>query len=194
MPEHLRLIFKTSDPYKTFTRFAAQHGLELVDEVRKGDSSPLAYQRILANIDNTVNVQYIEDGRAQLRYLQLAGPKADRYAKVFKDKFSFFSEEELFSSWDTATSSVDDRIDAIVRIGIASYDQPPESYMSRIRQALGDSEPAVRDAGVVAFSYNPWQPMKSHIEELRDHDPDPDVQARARLLLDAWQQRDSGMI
>jgi hypothetical protein len=186
-----RLIFKTAGFYQAFTKLATRNGLELMDEVRKGDRSPLAFQEVRANIDRTVHVQYIEDGLARLSYLQIAGPRSGPYLKLFKDKFSFFSEDEMFSSWDGATS-VDNKIDAIVRLGVASYDQPPEPYMSRIGQALDDGDPAVRDAGLVAFSYNPWAPMRPQIERLRDHDPDAGVQQRARLLLDAWQDQASG--
>jgi len=108
--------------------------------------------------------------------------------KVFKEKLSLFSEEEIFSSWDGA-SSTDDKIEAIVRLGVASFDQPPEPYMTRITQALDDADPAVRDAGLVAFSHSPWAPMRSRIEHLRDRDPDPGVQQRARLLIEAWTSR-----
>jgi hypothetical protein len=183
---HERLIFKTPGVYEAFSKLATRNGLELTDEVCKGKTSPLAFQEVRANIDETVNVQYIEDGLAQLSYIQIVGPKSDLYTRLFKDRFSFFSKDELFSRWDAA-SAIDDKIDAIVRLGVISYDQPPEPYMSRIRQAFEDADPAVRDAGLVAFSYNPWEPMKPVLKKLRDEDPDIGVQKRARLLLEAWE-------
>jgi len=185
MQRYIRLIFKTPDSYKEFSKLATQNGLELIDEVRKAKTSPLAYQEILANIDDTVQVQYIEDGLAELCYLQITGPRGERYSELFKERFSFFSADELFSNWDGA-ASVDDKIDAIVRLGVASYGQPPEPYMRRIRLAIEDSDPAVRDAGLVAFSYSPWEPMKPLVQKLRDADPDAGVQQRARFLLEAW--------
>lgn len=181
---HARLIFKEPDHSK-FSKLATQNGLELVDEVRKAKTSPLAYQETLSNIDNTAEVKYVEDGLADLCYLQIAGPRGERYTELFKGRFPFFSEDELFSSWDSA-ASMDDKIDAIVRIGISSFDQPPEPYTRRIRQALEDSEPAVRDAGLVAFSYAPQESLRPLVQRLRDSDPDGGVQQRARLLLDAW--------
>jgi sugar phosphate isomerase/epimerase len=108
--------------------------------------------------------------------------------KLFKEKLALFTEEEMLSSWDGA-SSTDEKIEAIVRLGVASFDQPPEPYMSRIAQALDDADPAVRDAGLVAFSHSLWTQMRSRIEQLRDRDPDPGVQQRARLLLEAWTSR-----
>jgi hypothetical protein len=186
MQRHVRLIFKTPDSYKEFSKLATQNGLELVDEARKGKTSPLAFQETLANIDETVQVQYIEDGLAGLSYLQITGPKGELYTKLFKERYSFLSEDELFSNWDSA-GSVDDKIDAIVRLGVASYDQPPEPYIHRIRQALGDTEAAVRDAGLVAFSCSPWAPLKPLVQTLRDADPDAGVQQRARLLLESWE-------
>jgi hypothetical protein len=181
---YARLIFKEPDHNK-FSRLAAQNGLELVDEVRKAKPSLLAYQETLSNIDNTAEVKYIEDSLADLCYLQIAGPRGRQYTELFKGRIPFFTEDELFSSWDSA-ASVDDKIEAIVRIGISSYDQPPEPYVRRIREALEDSEPAVRDAGLVAFSYAPHEPLRPLIQQLRDCDPDAGVQQRARLLLDAW--------
>ena len=184
MQRFTRLIFKGPGYYEMFSKLATRNGLELVDEIRKGDRSPLAFQQIRANIDETVHVHYIEDGLARLSYLQISGPRSEPYIKLFREKLSLFSEEEMFSSWDGA-STTDDKIEAIVRLGVASLDQPPEPYMSRITQALDDPDPAVRDAGLVAFSHSPWAPMRSRIEQLRDGDPDPGVQQRARLLLEA---------
>jgi len=186
MQRFTRLIFKGTGYYQVFSKLATRNGLELVDEVRKGDRSPLALQQVRANIDETVHVHYIEDGLARLSYLQISGPKSEPYVKLFKEKLSLFAEDEMFSSWDGA-SSTDEKIEAIVRLGVASFDQPPEPYMSRIAQALDDADPAVRDAGLVAFSHSPWAPMRARIEQLRDRDPDPGVQKRAGLLLEAWE-------
>ena len=190
MQRFTRLIFKGEGYYEAFSKLATRNGLELVDEVRKGDRSPVAFQQTRENIDATVHVDYIEDGLARLSYLQLSGPRSEPYVKLFKEKLSLFSEEEVLSSWDDA-SSTDDKIDAIVRLGVASYDQPPEPYMRRIQLALEDSDPAVRDAGLVAFSHSPWEPMKPLVERLRDTDTDAGVQKRARLLLDAWENPQS---
>jgi hypothetical protein len=185
LQHHSRLIFKTPGNYEAFSRLASRKGLELVHEARHGDRSPVAYQKVLANIDSTVHVQYIDDGLAMLSYLDIAGPRAEPYIRVFSEAFAFLSLAEMLSDWDSATL-VDDKIDAIVRLGISAYSQPPEQFMSRIGAALDDDEPAVRDAGLVAFSYSPWEPLAERIQHLRDHDADAKVRHRARLLLNAW--------
>jgi hypothetical protein len=78
------------------------------------------------------------------------------------------------------------QIEAIVWLGVASHGEQPEPYTSRITRALEDADPAVRDAGLVAFSHSPQASMRSRIEQLRDRDPDPGVQKRAKVLLDGW--------
>ena len=191
MQQHVRLIFKAPNCYDDFSKLATRKGLSLVQEVRKGKGSPLAFQEILTNLDRTVDVQYIDDDLAEVSYLQISGHKRDAYVQLFKDKFAFLSEDELFAHWDQAVNGndPDEKIDAIVRIGIAMFDQAPAPYIHRIAAALRDPSSAVRDAGLVAFSYAPWPEMKTQIEDLHVNDPDSGVRECARLLLKAWDER-----
>jgi hypothetical protein len=159
----------------------------MIDKIEREPGNPIALEEVFGTKDHAVGVHYVEDGLADLPYIQVSGPQAERYSALITQGLSVYSEEELFSTWDAAVSS-DDKIDAVVRLGVACYDQPLEPYMRRIRQALEDSDPAVRDAGLVAFSYSPWAPMKPLVQMLRAADPDAGVQYRAQLLLEAWEK------
>jgi hypothetical protein len=187
MPQRIRHILKPPGDHEQFLALAEANGLLIINKISKEPRSPVALQEIFSNADDTVGVHYVEDGLAELSYIQVGGPDLEKYSRIIVDGLPVFSENELFSSWDKA-DSIDQKIDAIHRLGVAADGQPAEPYSSRIRQALTDSDPDVRAAGLVAFSYNLWGGMKLIIENIRDNDPDEDLQMRARVALDVWER------
>jgi len=185
MAQYVRYIIKPPGAYKEFHELARRNGLDLVDKIEKEPRSPLAVQEVFSNVDDTVGVRYIEDGLAEIPYIQISGPQRELYSRVIANGLSVFSEQELVATWDTATS-LEDKIDAILRIGITADQQPSEPYLARIRQALEAAEPEVRSAGLVAFSYHPWVVLRPLIERIRDHDSYSDARDRARIILETW--------
>lgn len=190
MKRHARYIIKPPGAYKEFWALARRNGLRLIDKIEKAERSPMALQEIFTNIDNTVGIHYIEDGLSEIPYIQISGPQLDYYSRVIEQGLPVYSRDELFFTWDTA-NSIDDKIDAVLRLGIAASGQPSDPYLSRIRQGLEDAAPEVRSAALVAFSYNLWDSLKPVIEQIRDQDSDSDARDRARLVLDTWQRQAS---
>lgn len=185
MERRIRHIIKPPGAYEAFRALAREHGLAIIDKVEREPRNPIALEEVFGTPDHTVGVHYIEDGLTELPYIQIAGPQAEHYSQLITRNLPVYSEAELFSTWDEARS-LDDKIDAILRLGVASTAGPPEPYLIRIRQALEDAAPEVRSAGLTAFSYNPWQELRPVIERIRDEDTDDDAQSRARVILDSW--------
>jgi hypothetical protein len=183
----IRHIIKPPGAYEAFRALASRNGLQIINKVERDPQNPIALEEIFGDIDRTVGIHYIEDGLAEVPYIQIAGPRAEYFTQLITQALPFYSEEELFATWDTARS-LEDKIDAILRLGVASDTQPSDPYLTRIRQALEDAAPEVRSAGLVAFSYNPWDEMKPLVEKIRDEDPDADARDRARIILDTWKK------
>lgn len=186
MARLVRHIIKPPGAYRQFRDLVKKNGLQLVDKIQKEARSPLALQEIFTDIDDTVGIHYVEDGMAELPYVQVSGPRMDYYSRIITQNLPVYSEAELFAAWDAANSA-DEKIDAILRLGITADSQPTEPYLHRIRQGLEDPAPEVRSAALVAFSYHPWDELKAVVERIRDEDPDDDAQKRARVLLDTWE-------
>lgn len=119
---------------------------------------------------------------AELPYIQVSGPRLDYYSRIIAQNLPVYSEDELFATWDVARSP-DEKIEAILRLGIAADSQPRDSYLHRIRQGLEDPAPEVRSAALVAFSYHPRDQLKAVVERICDEDPDDDARQRARVIL-----------
>jgi hypothetical protein len=185
MARHIRHIIKPPGAYKEFRALARRNGWQIIDKIEKEPRSPVALQEIFTDPDETVGIHYVEDGLAELPYIQVSGPRLDHFSRLIAESLPVYSEDEIFSTWDTA-SAMDDKIDAILRVGVVSEPEPSEPYLSRIRQAIEDPAPEVRAAGLVAFSYHPWDALKPLVEKIRDADPDDDARERARVILDIW--------
>ena len=185
MPRLVRHIIKPPGAYRQFRDLAQKNGLQLIDKIQKEPRNPLALQEIFTNIDDTVGIHYVEDGMAELPYIQISGPRLDDYSRIITQNLPVYSEDELFAAWDAA-NSLDEKIDAILRLGITADAPPADRYLHRIRQGLEDPAPEVRSATLVAFSYHPRDELKAVVERIRDEDPDDDARQRAQVILDTW--------
>ncbi len=185
MTNRIRHIIKPPGAYEAFRVLANKYGLKIIDKVEREPQNPIALQEVFGNAEHTVGVHYIEDGLAEIPYIQIAGPQAEHYSQLLVRGLPVFSEVELFATWDTA-STLEDKIDAVLRLGVASNIEPSPPYVERIRQAFGDPAPEVRAAGLTAFAYHPWEELRSIVENMKDADADGDVRDRARVILDSW--------
>ena len=186
MGRRVRYIIKPPGGYEEWRALMARYGLELVERTEQG-RKPFTLQEIYMDLERSAAVHYIEDEMVELPFIQVGGPNLDFFARLVETNLPVFTEAELFSTWDEA-DELEDKIDAILRIGVASDDAPTEPYVSRIRAALEDPAPEVRAAGLVALSYHPWDALKPLVEQIRDGDPDEDAQLRAKVMLDTWDQ------
>jgi hypothetical protein len=185
MARVIRHIIKPPGAYKEFRNFARKNGLQLIDKVQKEPHNVVALQEIFTDADNAVGIHYVEDGMAELPYVQVSGPRVDYYSKLIIDNLPVYSGDELLAAWDSA-SSIDEKIDAILRLGVTAATEPTEPYLSRLRRALEDPAPEVRSAALVAFSYHPSDALRSVVERIRSEDSDDDARQRAQVILDTW--------
>jgi hypothetical protein len=184
MSQRIRYIIKPPGAYTAFREFAQQHGLRIIDKVERESRNPIALQEVFGNAERTVGVHYIEDGLAEMPYIQVAGPQAEYFAHLIEANLPVYSSDEVLAAWDSA-SSVDDKIDAILRVGLAANATPSPPYLERIRAGLLDAAPEVRSAALTAYSYHPWNELRDVVEQIWRQDVDEDARARARVIVDA---------
>jgi hypothetical protein len=185
MSQRIRYIIKPPGAYTAFREFARQHGLRIIDKVEREPRNPIALQEVFGNAERTVGVHYIEDGLAEMPYIQVAGPQAEHFARLIEANLPVYSPDEVLAAWDSA-SSIEDKIDALLRVGLAANATPSPTYVERIRAGLLDAAPEVRSAALTAYSYHPWNELRDVVERIGRQDADEDARERARVIVDAW--------
>jgi hypothetical protein len=185
------LILKPPGEYRKFRDLAAAQGWILAETERKGPNHPLRYKETYTNADYSLGLRYIEDGLSGLNYFDVAGPAQDESVKILEAGLSLYSEGELLTSFDQATTE-DEVAEAVVRLGVASPMVPNERFAKRFVQALKHSDPDVREAALVAVSYRAWNEFKPIIQDILDHDPADGPRERARLLIENWDKYPHG--
>ena len=184
----VRIIPRVEDPITQLTRLALDRGWHLKKAVA----------RDLATGENGEMVFFVPDGEtwvflrddlfAGIHHLCIVGPDQEKIADEIKKDFNPWTAPELFAWWDRAVADddVDDRVDAVLFLGVQSPEDPQQEYAVRIQAALGDDDKDVRNAAVAAAAYTDWRVFRKQLEQIADHDPDEKARERARYVVEGW--------
>jgi hypothetical protein len=66
-----------------------------------------------------IQAVYVDDDISEWRYVIVSRDQADKACRLIKEKIDIWSDAELFEAWEQASTD-GERIDAIVRIGVAA--------------------------------------------------------------------------
>jgi hypothetical protein len=185
MSERIRLIIKPPGAYKEFMALRSRLDWQLGSTTEKGPNHPLRFQQVFVPSDRSATVHYVEDDLAGVPYVQITGPAREATATEIANSIPVYSREELFEAWDRA-GDVDDKVDAILALGVAAPTDPSEEFSRRLREALADEDPDIHSAALVAASYNCWDELRPLVEKIRDAEPLTDAGKRAQIMLDGW--------
>ncbi len=184
----IRIIPQVEDPITQLTQLAVARGWHLKKAVAKNAASGTSGEMVFFVPDEETLVFLRDDLFVGFQYFVISGPKQEHVADEIRKEFNSRTELDVLAWWDrgVAKSDVDDRVDAVLFLGVSSPESPREEYTSRIRAALLDEDKDVRNAAVAAVGYTDWSSFRPEVEHIAAADPDPTARERARILLDGW--------
>ena len=188
----IQIIPQVEDAITQLTRLAVDRGWHLKKAVARDMVSRASGELIFFVPDGETYIILRDDLFVGFPYFVISGPEQERVADGIRDEFNPRKGSELLAWWDrgVASGDVDDRVDAVLFLGVGSPETPREEYTSRIQSALVDEDKDVRNAAVVAVGYTNWRTFRPDIERVAATDLDPTARERARLLLDGWDEQD----
>ncbi len=139
--------------------------------------------------DQSTLVHLINDQSTSIPYLLLSGPDHQQLA------YHLYQSGMVYSSKDIQyrclhDQHVDDRIDAICRLGIASYDEASSEVLDIFQLYLRDPDVRVRQSAVFATSFIGWREFEDMLVYTATHDPDSRVAEIAESALRIMRESD----
>src|SRR5262245_37313296 len=148
----IRLIPKTKEPIAPFLDFTKQRGRWQLEgatfrDPEKRESGEITYLELASD----TYIVLRDDLLVGLHYFTIWGPAERELADQLRAKIESYSEDELLAWWDRAAASgdVDDKVDAVLFIGVGAPSTPAEPYITRLRAGLADPDVDVRNAAIV---------------------------------------------
>jgi hypothetical protein len=138
--------------------------------------------------DNETYVILRGDIPTGIHHLTVWGPAEREVAQELSATFDAYTLGELLRWWDRAVSAhdVDDKVDAVLFLGVGAPSTHDDEIAERLRIALCDPDKDVRNAAIVAVEYADWSVFAPELEAIAARDPDEIARARARAVLDYW--------
>jgi hypothetical protein len=192
----LRRVPRVEDPSFEFRQVAIDLGW-LLKEVR--DPEPEAgkwLEYVFLDEASGTGVYCIAHQIVGFWYVTAHGPREVEVAALLSERLNCWTDPEMFTLWDqgVANDDVDDRVDAVLLLGVSAPMQPELGYQERLLAALGDDDSDVRNAAVQATTCRGWPVFRPVLERLRDEDVDEVVRQRASIILENWRALDEGAI
>lgn len=190
----VRIIPRAVDPITQLIDLSIDRGWHLKRAIGRdaeaGVSGELVYY--VPGSENFVVLR--DDILAGIKFISILGPHPESLVDGVRAEFSAWSDEELFAWWDRAAQSadVDDKVDAVLFLGVNTPRAPHDAYVRRLRAGLGDPDKDVRNAAVVAAAFADWRLLTDDLARIARSDPDDKARERAQRVLDGWAGEDRG--
>src|SRR6266542_4382826 len=184
----VRFIPRIKEPIAPLVKISMDRGWHLKKAVGRDPATGTNGEIIYFVSDSETWVILRDDLFAGIHFCSVVGPDQDRIAAEIRGELDPWTDQELFAWWDRGVEKddVDDRVDAVLFLGIDSPEQPHDDYVTRICAGLQDPDKDVRNAAVAAAAYGDWRVFKAHLARMADTEPDGKARERARYVLDGW--------
>lgn len=139
--------------------------------------------------DQSTLVHLINDQSTSIPYLLISGEACQQLA------YHLYQSGIVYSSKDIQyrclhDQHVDDKIDAICRLGIASYGESSVEVLDIFQLYLRDPDVRVRQSAVFATSFIGWAEFEKMLMYTADHDPDARVSEIAESAIQIMRESD----
>jgi hypothetical protein len=190
--EGVRIVPKVEKPLAPLTRMAMARGWHLKKAVPRNPEEPSngEFKFHVPEGDGWVILR--DDIYAGIKFIAVLGNNKEAIGADIRNEFEHWTELELFSWWDRAveTGDADDKVDAVLFLGVNTPEQQVAGYVDRIRAALGDGDKDVRNAAVAAVAYADWRVFCEDLEQVVASDADDAARERATMILNGWSAQD----
>ena len=188
----IRIIPKLEKPLAPLTRMALERGWDLEKAVPRNTAEQRDGEYVFLLPKAEVYVSLHEDLLPGIKFYAVLGKEKEGVAKFLREEVDHWTESELFSWWDRAVESgdVDDKVDAVLHLGINTPEVPSADYVDRIKAGLSDPDKDVRNAAVVGAAYADWRVFREDLERIIASDADEKARERATFILNGWNAED----
>ena len=132
------------------------------------------------------HLHYGRETPSQLSFVQISGERPDEienFSRIIVEYLSALTDDELLAAVDSARS-VDSRRIALVQAGLGAPVEPDDRYVERIRAALSDPDPRIREAGLWAAVYAYWPVFLPMLERVAEADESDLLRRQAQAAVD----------
>lgn len=189
-----RLIFKRNlDPNQGYRG-------QLVDLSEKPEQDWLLWERAFEDRekqipyrltwvtpDEKTGIHYIEDYIVGFPYIVIDGKDIDKAAEAICSHFEIFSPSELFEIVENPDSTNPDKVEAVVRMGVAAPQEFDPEFFTVFQIAFNAPAPTVRSAALQAWTYCGWEEIIPLVKKMKTSDPDERVRLEAEELLKVYE-------
>ncbi|WP_329236832.1 HEAT repeat domain-containing protein [Actinoallomurus sp. NBC_01490] len=133
--------------------------------------------------DEKTDIRYIEDPLTGLPFVTIRGEGVETAERLLRESCDLWEFEEALQALETPG----DRDATLTAIYATAYTAPPDpvaDVVNAFNSLLCDSDPAIRQAIVVATGYAPWPQLVDIVRHLAETDPVDHVRNNARILLE----------
>lgn len=155
---------------------------------RQERSAEAGYYTFLMEDQSTI-IYVIIDQSTSIPYLLLSGPSAQEAVHLLYHTGMVGSIEEVIE-WCIKADNTGDKIDAICRLGIASYFKARPDIIDIFTRYMQDTDVRVRQSAVFATSFVGWPEFESMLTRTAEKDPDERVSMIARSAIRIMQESD----
>jgi len=187
----IRIVPKTKDPMTPFVELSRQRKWHLRAAFARDPAARTAGEITYWVPDRNTIVNLRDDVITGVHYFTIDGPHEAEVAEEIRSVIESYTEPELLAWWDrgAASNDIDDKVDAVLFLGVGTPATPTDDYLNRIRAALADPDKDVRNAAIVASGYADWPVFKPDLERIADSDPDETARQRAAVVVAGWKTR-----
>lgn len=139
--------------------------------------------------DHSTLVYVIIDQSTSIPYLLLSGPSAEEAARLLYETGMVGSADEVIQ-WCLQADTTEDKMDAICRLGIASYFLPRHDIVEIFTRYMQDTDVRVRQSAVFATSFVGWQDFEPILLRTAERDPDERVSMIAESAIRIMRESD----
>ncbi len=179
-------------------RLSSENSLSLVPTTDHTNVAEAEEYYTFVMNDGVTMIYIIVDRATSLPYVLLNGPLALQCAWLLQ-MLRMTEELEQIQQYCREASQVDEKIDAICRLGIAAYkdDAQPE-VLEIFKQYMRDEDSRVRQSAIFATSFIGWREFEPLLQTALEHDPDRRVtviaESAIRIMRESdWNSSDSSL-
>lgn len=150
------------------------------------------YERVW-EVGPETGAHYVEDDLLGVAYVRLIGDdaEAESAAATFAAELDTIATEEAVE-WTYRAATSEQRVLAASYLAASAPSAADPRVAAALERLLADDDPEVRRAGIFACSYPSWPELDPLLEQVRRHDPEPEIREAARRALAAIRRHRNG--
>ncbi|MDQ0759473.1 HEAT repeat domain-containing protein [Streptomyces canus] len=153
--------------------------------VDAGDLAADVVVDVWTTVDGRTEIRSVEDRPIALFYFTVHGDNRDRVIGEIEEACPVWHFEDAVAAMGRA-SSRDEKLVAVYAAALSATSDDRQEEISLLRSLAQDSDPALRQAVLVATGYLGWPELISLVEEIGQNDPEEFIRHNSAILLEGF--------